>query len=283
MEILIGIRVQKLHLGIFALLKDLSDFIHINKIQNPEIIFLIADLHSIIDKDFYKKEFVDEFIKDCENLEIYLPRVLRYYLPEIKEKYIRIEHQYEYHRDILMLNYILQNIISYSEIYSIPSIKERHESKKFTPIALYNYPILQYSDILFFNPDIVFMGKDQMPNMKIFNKVKERFFNFKLNKLFDVCEKDIRIYYSDNYILDINSKKIGNRIHLFSNKDEIVNFFKSMASENRKIQQPCTRNCNFYRNISSILKNKNYNTNVCLNCKEFFINKIEDVFYNIKM
>lgn len=207
--ILTGIRPtdEKLHIGHYALFKKIGDEINniLTQDLNKTVILyiFIADYHAIIQfSDEKKKEILENIETYSKKIKIEAETVMRNILKEVynipdDKFFIYTTIQSNLKNMILPLKQLIENFISYSEINSIGPIKEAKEkygdsknTSVYVPQSFYNYPLLQIADIIVHNPDIVIVGKDQQPNLRLYNDI-----HLKLKK-----------YVPEKYFLKLNIK-----------------------------------------------------------------------------
>lgn len=146
MKYLIGIQpTGKLHIGNYlGCLKKGLDYQN----QGHDVIFLIANYHSLT-TDSYTDITEKELIKlGCKNI--------KKQTPEYTELFFK-----------LCCN------LNLGVLEKMPQYKDKKESVRYN-LGLLLYPVLMTADIMINNPDIVIIGKDQVPHLDLCNDISKK-------------------------------------------------------------------------------------------------------------
>lgn len=288
MKILFGIRPtsEYIHLGHIAVLKKISDFINKNKNEEKFNVYIfIANYHALTTGSDEEKKERFQKMKEYENkLFLQCVRVINYYLD--KESTLKVNYiYYQQYQNLKILDIFIKllNITSYAEITSIPTIKEFKKNMKkdeYLSAGFINYPILQVADVISINPDYVFVGKDQLPNLKILNKLVRKY-----NKVYNEnIKEDIKVMALEENIPGYDGRKMSksynNVINIEDDVEEIKNKIRIYPTDGHlKGTSGNYNNCLFYKLAKSILNDNTIkemeeyctsNNSLCKKCKDKF-------------
>ncbi len=146
-KILVGIQPSgRIHIGNYlgCLKKGL-------KLQDEghDVIFMIANYHSLT-TDSYTDETEKELVKlGCK-------KIVRQ-TPEYTELFFKLCCQ-----------------INLATLQKMPQFKDKKETVKFD-MGILLYPVLMTADIMINDPDIVIIGKDQVPHLDLCNDISKRY------------------------------------------------------------------------------------------------------------
>lgn len=297
MKILFGIRPtsKSIHIGHISILKELSKFVNENSNLSDsfDIYIFIAHYHALTTGlDIEKSERYKNFSEYGYFLFTQAVKTIKYYLDDEVKNKVNIIMIPQYRNFKILDTFVkLLNITSYSEITSIPTLKEYKKNLKkneYLSAGFINYPILQAADIISINPDYIFVGKDQLPNLKILKKLIRKYnsvYNEKVNE-------DIKIIATENVIPGYDGRKMSksyNNVINIDDEDVVVKDKISIypTDGHRKGEKGDFNKCMFYHLCKGILKDntvkeiENYcsnNNSLCKICKEKFG---EEIFYLI--
>ncbi len=147
MKYLIGIQpTGRLHIGNY--LGCIKKGLELQK-EGHEVIWLVADLHAMTKIDNSEiLELVDNILQDLEKICV---------------KYIW--QQGLIHRPILELYWELTCITPLAELQRMTQYKDKKD--QITNAGLLMYPVLMAADILYFEPDYVIVGEDQLQHIEL--------------------------------------------------------------------------------------------------------------------
>lgn len=146
MKYLIGIQpTGKLHIGNYlGCLKKGLEY----QEQGHDVTFLIANYHSLT-TDSYTDETEKELIKlGCKNI--------KRQTPEYTELFFKLCCK-----------------MNLGTLQKMPQYKDKKESLEFD-MGVLLYPVLMTADIIINDPDIVIIGKDQVPHLDLCNDITKR-------------------------------------------------------------------------------------------------------------
>ncbi len=91
------------------------------------------------------------------------------------------------------LGWIFNNFATFAEVYKQPQFKDKRESlassgEDYVSVGLFDYPVLQASDILIYKADIVPVGEDQRQHLELTREIAQRF-NSRVGKEYFVLPK----------------------------------------------------------------------------------------------
>lgn len=214
MKYLIGIQpTGKLHIGNYlGCLKKGIEYQN----QGHDVTFLIANYHSLT-TDNYTDETEKELIRlGCKNI--------KRQTPEYTELFFKLCCK-----------------MNLGTLQKMPQYKDKKESLDFD-MGVLLYPVLMTADIIINNPDVVIIGRDQVPHLDLCNDIAkrvgvEKYFNYefgdvdKIMSLSDPSkkmskssgEKGVLYLFDEDYISKLkpansneegieNLKKIANNI-----------------------------------------------------------------------
>ena len=190
---LIGIQpTGKLHIGNYlGCLKRGLEYQN----QGHNVIFLIANYHSLTTDNF--SQITEEELKKlgCKNI--------KHQTPEYTELFFKLCCK-----------------MNLGTLQKMPQFKEKSESSEYN-LGILLYPVLMAADIIINNPDVVIVGKDQVPHLDLCNDIVKRigikkYFNYEfghVDKVYSLINPDKKMSKSDgeNHVLylfdeDYNSK-----------------------------------------------------------------------------
>ena len=146
MKYLIGIQpTGKLHIGNYlGCLKKGLEY----QAQGHDVTFLIANYHSLT-TDNYTDETEKELIRlGCKNI--------KRQTPEYTELFFKLCCK-----------------MNLGTLQKMPQYKDKKESVEFD-MGVLLYPVLMTADIIINDPDIVIIGKDQVPHLDLCNDIAKR-------------------------------------------------------------------------------------------------------------
>lgn len=214
MKYLIGIQpTGKLHIGNYlGCLKKGIEYQN----QGHDVTFLIANYHSLT-TDNYTDETEKELIRlGCKNI--------KRQTPEYTELFFKLCCK-----------------MNLGTLQKMPQYKDKKESLDFD-MGVLLYPVLMTADIIINNPDVVIIGRDQVPHLDLCNDIAkrvgvEKYFNYEfgdVNKIMSLSdpskkmskssgEKGVLYLFDEDYISKLkpansneegieNLKKIANNI-----------------------------------------------------------------------
>jgi tryptophanyl-tRNA synthetase len=209
MKYLIGIQpTGKLHIGNYlGCLKKGLEY----QDQGHDVTFLIANYHSLT-TDNYNDETEKELIKlGCKNI--------KRQTPEYTELFFKLCCK-----------------INLGTLKKMPQYKDKKDNVDFD-MGILLYPVLMTADIIINDPDVVIIGKDQVPHLDLCNDITKRvgvskYFNYEfgdVDKIMSLSEpskkmsksggeKGVLYLFDENYL---NKIKVAN-----SNEEGLINLKK---------------------------------------------------------
>ncbi len=159
----------KLHIGnYFGLLKNFVDLQNTGRYQ---CYFFVADLHSLTE-DF------DASKKYQQILDVVLESLSVGVNPE--KSTVFIQSQVYEHSE---LTWILNTITPFGELKRMVQFKDKSErQKENVNVGLFDYPVLQASDIVLYDAEFVPVGEDQLQHLE-FTRAIARKFNARFKKI----------------------------------------------------------------------------------------------------
>jgi len=141
--------------------------------------------------------------------------------------------------ELAELTIYLSFLTQVSRINRNPTLKNEIKmyGTKSISLGLYSYPVSQASDILAFNPDVVPVGKDQLPHIEL-TRVLARKFNRDYSNVFNIPKGLL----GDTPILvgtdgqDKMSKSLNNAIFLSDKDEDIHNKVMKMYTDPNRVR-----------------------------------------------
>jgi tryptophanyl-tRNA synthetase len=262
--ILSGMRpTGHVHLGNYhGVIKNWINLQHENK-----CFFFIADIHSMTthsEKFNYIKIITENIILEWLALGVDPNKSIIFIQSQIPETF--------------ELHAILSMITPVSWLNRVPSYKSE------TNVNLQNYgflgyPVLQSSDILIFDADLVPIGYDQIPHLELTRNIVKRF-----NKIFKkkILKEPEAIIYKDSKILGFDGNKMSkskNNTIFISDIDKVLqDKIKKFMTDPKRIyryQSGDPNKCNVWSLHILYDNNKNNLENIYNDCKTAKIGCVE--------
>jgi tryptophanyl-tRNA synthetase len=139
-----------------------------------------------------------------------------------------------------ILHLLFSMIIPISWLERNPTYKEKQEEIKEKDLSTYGflgYPVLQASDILLYKPDLVPVGKDQLPHLELTREVGRRF-----NSLYTPVFPDPKEYLTKfPKVLGIDGRKMSksyhNTINLSDTEPTVRQKLKTMVTDPARVRR----------------------------------------------
>jgi tryptophanyl-tRNA synthetase len=163
--ILSGIQPSgKLHIGNF--LGALSNFVNLQNSSNYECFYVLVDYHSIV-ADYKPEE------KQKQILDLAVDFLASGIDP--KKSTLFVQSHLPEHTELM---WILNCITPVSELQRMTQFKDKSQKQeKNINMGLFDYPVLQASDILLYKPSFVPVGMDQKQHLELTNVLARKFNN----------------------------------------------------------------------------------------------------------
>lgn len=258
----------QIHLGNY--LGTISLWSKLQNIENYKCSFGIMDLHSMTN-----------MVSIGVNLEANkgIPTNLNYIF-QLMSCDIKLENifiQSDLSSQLMRLFWILSTSTSVGELLKMPQYSDKKKEleaknkQSLIPSSLLLYPLLQVSDILLFNSDIVPIGIDQVSHIELVNTIVDRLhYHIGLNKDSNNLFKRIEPMY--NNITKVHSfadpskkmsKSLGDKhvLNMNDDKDTIINKLKTAVTESANHSSGyefASQGVKNLMNIISELDNKSY-------------------------
>jgi tryptophanyl-tRNA synthetase len=181
-----------------------------------------------------------------------------------------------------ILHLLLSMIIPIPWLERNPTYKEKQEEIRERDLSTYGflgYPVLQSADILLYKPDLVPVGKDQLPHLELTRELARRF-NSLYTPVFPEPKEQLtqfpKVLGTDGRKM---SKSYGNTINLSDTESEVRQKLKTMVTDPARIRRTDKGNpevCpvyDFHKIFSSEPVIKQVNTDCrtaaigCIDCK----------------
>ncbi|UCH91066.1 MAG: tryptophan--tRNA ligase [Nitrospirota bacterium] len=181
-----------------------------------------------------------------------------------------------------ILHLLLSMIIPIPWLERNPTYKEKQEAiteKDLTTYGFLGYPVLQAADILLYKPDLVPVGKDQLPHLELTREVGRRF-----NSLYTTVFPEPKEYLTKfPKVLGVDGRKMSksyhNTINLSDTEPEVRQKLKTMVTDPARVRRTDKGNpdiCpvyDFHKIFSSVDAIKQIDTDCrtaaigCIDCK----------------
>ncbi|TAJ28704.1 MAG: tryptophan--tRNA ligase [Nitrospirae bacterium] len=142
--------------------------------------------------------------------------------------------------DHAVLHLLLSMIVPISWLERNPTYKEKQEEIKERDLATYGflgYPVLQAADILLYKPDLVPVGKDQLPHLELTREIARRF-NSLYKPVFpepmEHLTKFPKVLGTDGRKM---SKSYGNTINLSDSEPVLRQKLKTMLTDPARVKR----------------------------------------------
>lgn len=160
-----------------------------------------------------------------------------------------------------ILHLLFSMIIPIPWLERNPTYKEKQDEIKEKDLSTYGflgYPVLQAADILLYKPDLVPVGKDQLPHLELTREVGRRF-----NSLYTPVFPEPKEYLTKfPKVLGIDGRKMSksyhNTINLSDTEPTVRQKLKTMVTDLRESDEriKATRNCaQFMTSMKSFPRN----------------------------
>ncbi len=147
MKYLVGIQpTGRIHLGNY--LVCIAKGLRLQD-QGHEVIFLIANYHSLTTDNYTDETEIELKRLGCKTIVKQTP-------------------------DYTELFFKLCCKLNLATLLKMPQYKDKSESSKFD-LGLLLYPVLMTADIMINDPDIVIVGRDQVPHLELANDIAKRY------------------------------------------------------------------------------------------------------------
>lgn len=147
MKYLVGIQpTGRIHLGNY--LGCIAKGLRLQD-QGHEVIFLIANYHSLTTDNYTDETEIELKRLGCKTIVKQTP-------------------------DYTELFFKLCCKLNLATLLKMPQYKDKSESSKFD-LGLLLYPVLMTADIMINDPDIVIVGRDQVPHLELANDIAKRY------------------------------------------------------------------------------------------------------------
>jgi tryptophanyl-tRNA synthetase len=236
-----------------------------------ECFFFVADWHALSTNyaDTSRlKEFTQELLIDWLAAGIDPNRATVFIQSQVPEHAI--------------LHLLLSMIIPIPWLERNPTYKEKQEAiteKDLTTYGFLGYPVLQAADILLYKPDLVPVGKDQLPHLELTREVGRRF-----NSLYKTVFPEPKEYLTKfPKVLGVDGRKMSksyhNTINLSDTEPEVRQKLKTMVTDPARVRRTDKGNpdiCpvyDFHKIFSSVDVIKQIDTDCrtaaigCIDCK----------------
>jgi len=236
-----------------------------------ECFFFVADWHALSTNyaDTSRlKEFTQELLIDWLAAGIDPNRATVFIQSQVPEHAI--------------LHLLLSMIIPIPWLERNPTYKEKQEAiteKDLTTYGFLGYPVLQAADILLYKPDLVPVGKDQLPHLELTREVGRRF-----NSLYTTVFPEPKEYLTKfPKVLGVDGRKMSksyhNTINLSDTEPEVRQKLKTMVTDPARVRRTDKGNpdiCpvyDFHKIFSSLDVIKQIDTDCrtaaigCIDCK----------------
>ncbi len=265
----------RLHIGNYH--SVIKNWIKLQK--NNECFFFIADMHALT--THYDK--IEEIKKNIK------PLIIDWIASGINPKKCKIFLQSDI-PEISELHLILSMITPISWLERVPSYKEKNAINKCN-YGYLGYPILQGSDLIIFESDLVPIGEDQIPHIELIREIIR-----KINKIIknhnpnnELIKEPIPILNENKKIIGIDGKKMS------KSNDNAILISDDISILEKKVNKIMTdplrinknikgnpNNCNvwnFHKIYSKkeniYLKKSCEEANIgCVDCKKILLNNI---------
>ena len=139
-----------------------------------------------------------------------------------------------------ILHLLLSMIIPIPWLERNPTYKEKQEEiteKDLTTYGFLGYPVLQAADILLYKPDLVPVGKDQLPHLELTREVGRRF-----NSLYTTVFPEPKEYLTKfPKVLGTDGRKMSksyhNTINLSDTESEVRQKLKTMVTDPARVRR----------------------------------------------
>jgi tryptophanyl-tRNA synthetase len=185
MKYLIGIQPSgKIHIGNY--LGCLKRGIDLQN-QGHEVIFLIANYHSLTTDSFSDKTEEELIRLGCKNIKRQTP-------------------------DYTELFFKLCCKMNLGTLLRMPQYKDKKDSVEFD-LGLLLYPVLMTADIMMNDPDVIIVGRDQVAHIELCNEISKRLGGKEFKYEFGDVDKIMSLQDPEKKM----SKSLGNRhvLHIF--------------------------------------------------------------------
>jgi tryptophanyl-tRNA synthetase len=236
-----------------------------------ECFFFVADWHALSTNyadTSLLKEFTQELLIDWLAAGIDPNRATVFIQSQVPEHAI--------------LHLLLSMIIPIPWLERNPTYKEKQEAiteKDLTTYGFLGYPVLQAADILLYKPDLVPVGKDQLPHLELTREVGRRF-----NSLYTTVFPEPKEYLTKfPKVLGVDGRKMSksyhNTINLSDTEPEVRQKLKTMVTDPARVRRTDKGNpdiCpvyDFHKIFSSVDVIKQIDTDCrtaaigCIDCK----------------
>lgn len=204
MKYLIGIQpTGKLHIGNY--LGCLKKGLEYQEDDN-EVIFLIANYHSLTTSG-------EDEITENELIRLGCDNIVRQ-TPEVLELFFKLCCQ-----------------MNLGSLLKMPQYKDKKDSVQYD-LGLLLYPVLMAADIIYHNPDVVLVGKDQVPHIELCNDICKRVgvtktFQYELSKFDKIMSlvdptKKMSKSLGDKHVLYLFDEDYNNKLRKAVTTDEGV-------------------------------------------------------------
>ena len=194
-----------------------------------ECFFFVADWHALSTNyadTSCLKEFTQELLIDWLAAGIDPNRATVFIQSQVPEHAI--------------LHLLLSMIIPIPWLERNPTYKEKQEEiteKDLTTYGFLGYPVLQAADILLYKPDLVPVGKDQLPHLELTREVGRRF-----NSLYTTVFPEPKEYLTKfPKVLGTDGRKMSksyhNTINLSDTESEVRQKLKTMVTDPARVRR----------------------------------------------
>ncbi len=187
------------------------------------------------------------------------------------------------------LHLLLSMIVPVPWLERNPTYKEKQEEIKEKDLSTYGflgYPILQAADILLYKPDLVPVGKDQLPHLELTRELARRFNNL-YEPVFPEPKEHLtqfpKVTGTDGRKM---SKSYGNTINVSDEESEVRQKLKTMVTDPARVRRTDKGNpevCpvyDFHKILSSNEIQKQVDQDCrtaaigCIDCKQLVANQL---------
>ena len=241
MKYLTGIKpTGKIHLGhYFSIIVPLLNM----QEKGRDIFVLIADLHSITDKKMREKP--EELRENTEELILSLVSF------GLDPKKVKIYKQSEFEH-FTLLKWVFDCLTTLPYVKRTHAFKELESKGGIVDIGTMTYPILQASDILLPDAEVVIIGKDQEQHLEISRDIA-RSFNNTYGAFFKEPKAEILM---ENTVPGTDGRKMSksykNVINIFDSEEEIRKQISKIVTDSSSIGDKKTTDENIIYKLYSL-------------------------------
>jgi tryptophanyl-tRNA synthetase len=140
-----------------------------------------------------------------------------------------------------ILHLLLSMMVPVSWLERNPTYKEKQEEIKEKDLSTYGflgYPVLQAADILLYKPDLVPVGKDQLPHLELTREIARRFNDLYKQRVFHEPKEHLtqfpKVPGTDGRKM---SKSYGNTINLSDSEPVVRQKLKTMITDPARVRR----------------------------------------------